>query len=248
MKANRKLTMALVVIGLNVMYIAPAAADFFGPPPPGDPSAYTGPFIGDTRNLEGTPLPNEGAFEGGLTGTEVDAGADNSVPVDQQILLQTFVIPSNTKPSPMFHARPFTQPLLRFEEFGPETLDPLAPPPADGFPIPAVGPLPEQDPLDVARSNPSGVDLENFLAQSGIAPFPTEFSNTTDLNPWQTQIESFLGRSLNTPPAEGRPPGQGWAHQRWTEFQPEVFFKTAQAGSRVNNGFRDPKQMHGECR
>jgi len=79
MNVNNKLTMALVAIGLNVVYIAPAAADFFGPPPPGDPSAYTGPFIGDTQNLINLPPANEGAFDGGLTGTEADAGADNSV-------------------------------------------------------------------------------------------------------------------------------------------------------------------------
>lgn len=34
------------------------------------------------------------------------------------------------------------------------------------------------------------------------------------------------------------------AHQRWTEFYPQVYFKTAQAGARVNGGFRDGRQLH----
>jgi hypothetical protein len=245
METNRKLTMALVAISLNLVYTQPAPADFFGPPPASDPSHYTGPNIGTkpAKDLVNLPPANEGAFDGGPTGTEADAGINNSVPIDQQNVLLN--IPSNSKPSPLFGAKPFSQLLLRFEEFGPEPLpDPSAPPPPNGFPVPAIGPLPEQDPSSVAMSNPAGADLEAFLAQPGIAPYPTEFSNTLDENPWKTQIEDFLGRSLLSPPAEGRPPGQGWAHQRWTEFHPQVFYKTAQAGSRENNGFRDSKQMH----
>ncbi len=69
-------------------------------------------------------------------------------------------------------------------------------------------------------------------------------SDTRDLNPWKADIEAFLGRPLKAPPAEGRPPGEGWSHQRWNEFLPRVFFKTAQAGARVNGGFRDSMQLH----
>jgi FtsP/CotA-like multicopper oxidase with cupredoxin domain len=112
------------------------------------------------------------------------------------------------------------------------------------FPGPVLGPAPEQDPISVAAGGPAGAVLEAFLAQDGIAPFPTEFSNTFDLNPWRQQIEDFLFRPLNEPPAEGRPPGKGWSHQRWNEFFPEVFFVTAQAGARENGGFRDQRQLH----
>src|SRR6185369_13191283 len=118
-----------------------------------------------------------------------------------------------------------------------------APAPADSFPIPTAGPAPEQEPM-VAASAPAGVNLEAFLAREGIAPFPTQFSNTAALNPWKAEIEGFLGRQLKHPPADGRPPGRGWAHQRWNEFFPQVFFKTAQAGARVNGGFRDQLQLH----
>ncbi|NIQ95152.1 MAG: hypothetical protein GWN87_13775, partial [Desulfuromonadales bacterium] len=107
-----------------------------------------------------------------------------------------------------------------FEEFGPEALNPAAPAPTLSFPGPAAGPAPEQDPLDPAKSGPAPAALEAFLAQEGIAPFPTEFSNVTESNPWQPDIENYLGRALDSPPAEGRPPGQGWAHQRWNEFYP----------------------------
>ena len=55
----------------------------------------------------------------------------------------------------------------------------------------------------------------------------------------------LLGRNLDNPPAEGRPPGQGWSHQRWEEFTPETYFQTATSGSRTNLGFRDRKQDHG---
>ncbi|MCB1909106.1 MAG: multicopper oxidase domain-containing protein [Rhodocyclaceae bacterium] len=188
------------------------------------------------------PPANEGAFEGGATGTHFDAWSENVLPPELQT---SFNVPTNGKASPLFDAESFAQQMIRFEEFGLERLDPAAPAPTMGFPRPEVGPAPEQSPVSVARSGPAGATLEAFLAQPGIAPFPSEFSNTLDLNPWEGDIENFLGRALDEPPAEGRPPGQGWAHQRWNEFRPQAFFKTAQAGSRVNGGFRDSKQLHG---
>ncbi|MDH3641444.1 MAG: multicopper oxidase domain-containing protein, partial [Gammaproteobacteria bacterium] len=63
-------------------------------------------------------------------------------------------------------------------------------------------------------------------------------------NPWQPEIEAFLGRQLVTPPAEGRPPGLGWSHQRWHEFKPRSYFQTATAPARANGGFRDARQNH----
>jgi hypothetical protein len=86
--------------------------------------------------------------------------------------------------------------------------------------------------------------LEDFLAQR-IWPNPSVFANTEDDNPWQKEIESFLGRDLKSPPAEGRPPGLGWSHQRWDDFTPTEYFQSAQAGARVNGGFRDSLQNHG---
>src|SRR6185369_5090382 len=208
--------------------LAPAATlDFFGPPPAGDPSAFTGPFIGlnfAQALLATLPPPNEGSFLGGPTGTAADAGINNVLPV----ALQTNAnVPTNSKPSPLFGAQSFTQKMLLFEEFGTEPLDSNTPTPLMPFPAPTLGAAPEQDPSSVAMSGPAGADLEAFLSQGGIAPFPTQFSNTLDVNPWKQEIEGFLGRRLHAPPAEGRPPGQGWSHQRWNEFFPQVFYKTA---------------------
>ncbi|HEU4405014.1 MAG TPA: multicopper oxidase domain-containing protein [Polyangiaceae bacterium] len=229
---------------LCTSFVALAAVmDTFGPPPAGDPSAFTGPAIGTAAAIDalaGLAPANEGAFEGGVTGTKEDAH-DNVV----TRLPGTGVdIPTGARPSPLFGALPFTQKLLLFEEFGRDVL-PGAPAAPNPFPQPATGPAPENDPGDPAATGPLGTALEAFLGQAGISPFPTEFANTTDANPWKTAIEAFLGRTLVTPPAEGRPPGKGWAHQRWNEFNPRVFFKTAQAGARVNHGFRDAKQRHG---
>jgi FtsP/CotA-like multicopper oxidase with cupredoxin domain len=229
---------------LTTSLVAMAAVlDTFGPPPAGDPSAFTGPAIGTTQaidNLAALPPANSGAFTGGPSGTYEDAH-ENIVARPPGSGIN---IPTEAPPSPLFGAQPFTQQLLLFEEFGRETLAgaPAAPNP---FPPPALGPAPENDPADLASSVPLGSALEGFLGQAGISPFPTEFSNTTDSNPWQPQIENFLGRALDTPPAEGRPPGKGWSHQRWNEFKPRVFFKTAQAGARVNQGLRNAKQRHG---
>jgi FtsP/CotA-like multicopper oxidase with cupredoxin domain len=237
-----KLLIGSFVFIVSFAGIAYGQLDFFGPPPAGDPSAFTGPFIGlefADDFLSTLPPAFEGAFEGA---THEDAGINNALPEARKTSAS---VPTNGRPSPLFGAQSFTQQMLLFEEFGTEKLDSTAPVPAMSFPVPTVGPGPEQDANDFAMSGPAGPLLEAFLAQQGIAPFPMEFSNTIDQNPWKLEIEDFLGRLLHAPPAEGRPPGQGWAHQRWNEFLPQVFFKTAQAGARVNGGFRDAKQMHG---
>jgi cytochrome c peroxidase/FtsP/CotA-like multicopper oxidase with cupredoxin domain len=181
---------------------------------------------------------NYGAFEGGLTGTKTDTRIDLAVPEEIQRGGGGYNIPTGAPPSPLFGAQPFTQKMIRFEEFGPE----IMPAEADiiqqgSFPLPVS-----------AQSGPVGVALDNFLAQD-IFPYPviSASQNPTEayeLNPWKADIEAFLGRGLSAPPAEGRPPGQWWAHQRYTEFPPKVYFQTAQAGARVNGGARDNKQRH----
>lgn len=242
MKYQRYLPWVFVMWSIGGVAVA-AVLDTFGPPPPGDPSAFTGPRIGEDEaidDLENLPPANEWAFEGGATGTAEDAH-DNIVTRPNGTGVD---IPTGAPPSPLYGAQPFTQQMLLFEEFGRDPLPgaPAAPLP---FPQPVVGPAPENDPAAIAASGPSGTALEAFLAQPGISPAPTEFTNDTVENPWRVRIEAFLGRTLSTPPAEGRPPGKGWSHQRWNEFKPKVFFKTAQAGARENRGFRTAKQRHG---
>jgi FtsP/CotA-like multicopper oxidase with cupredoxin domain len=149
-------------------------------------------------------------------------------------------IPTERAPSPLFGALPFSQKLLLFEEFGPQAMPASA---AGGW-----TPLPQ--PQD-AQSGPAPAALEGFLAQAGVSPYPTEFSNVIDTNPWKGAIEGFLGHALTAPPgsvagpAEGRPSGSQWSQQSWAEFFPQKFFKTAQAPARTNGGFRDALQRHG---
>jgi FtsP/CotA-like multicopper oxidase with cupredoxin domain len=176
---------------------------------------------------------SEGAFEGGDTGTSEDAGVN----INAGNLADSggnFDIPTGAPPSPLFGAQPWTQRMLRFEEFGPESLPcETCVSPGDPFPSPPN-----------ADSGPDSQDLDDYLRQ-GIYPYPTRHANETDRNPWETQIETFLGRQLDDPPCEGRPPGENWAHQRWDEFYPEIYFNTAQAGARTNLGLRDARQSHG---
>ncbi len=192
---------------------------------------------------------NEGAYEGGLTGTHLDTQVNLSVPEEvQRGGGGGFNIPTGSAPSRLTFAgmgavKPWSQKMIRFEEFGPQDLAGSPPLDAQGNPMPRPATditLPQ--PRD-AQSGPNGVLLDTFLAQD-LYPYPTEIANTVELNPWQGAIESFVGRQLESPPAEGRPPGPLWSHQRWDEFYPQTYFKTAQAGARDNGGLRDSLQSH----
>ena len=140
-------------------------------------------------------------------------------------------VPTGGRPSPTFGAEPFTQQLLLFEEFGTESL-PGTYREGRSLPMPAA--------LD---ATPDGSALDAFLRQR-LFPAPMRESNQTLLNPYSPMIEAMLGRPLDSAPAEGRPPGEGWAHQRWDEFGPKVYFQSAQTGARRNNGLRDSRQRH----
>ena len=179
--------------------------------------------------LAGLPPANEGAFEGGATGTHEDAAEQTLIP---EVDLTSNKFPTNGKPSPLFGATSFSQKLLLFEEFGTSSV-PTSFTPGGTLPLPTA--------LD---RGPDGAALDDFLAEP-IYPAPTRLANDRDENPWKPVIEAFLGRELDTPPAEGRPAGEGWAHQRWNEFPPEVYFKTTITGARQNNGLRDSRQRHG---
>ncbi|MFT5130581.1 MAG: hypothetical protein ACI8W8_004212, partial [Rhodothermales bacterium] len=185
---------------------------------------------------EDRPLAIAGALEGGATGTADDTAENNTLAEADQITQDIFEVPTNGPPSPLFGAAPFSQQMLRFEEFGTADLDlknSRKPHGWKNLPAPAG-----------TAELPPGHAVEQFLTQP-IWPTPTAYSNTTDRNPWEPIIESYLGRDLAHPPAEGRPPGVGWSHQRWDEFTPERYFQTATTGARMNGGFRDAVQKHG---
>jgi FtsP/CotA-like multicopper oxidase with cupredoxin domain len=233
-------------IGSLTLNVSQASGlDDFSEPPLTDPSHYRSQAVDvDAAMLQLTTLPhaNEGSFEvwgGHLTKSDVQSA--NALPPRLQ---SSFNFPTNGFPSPMFGALPWTQKLLLAEEFGTTRLDPAAPAGTLPFPPPRIGAAPFQDPANAARSGPAGAELDTFLKQTGLHPFPTRHSNTSPANPWKPFVERFLDRQLTHTPAEGRPPGEGWAHQRWNEFHPQAFFKTAQAGARPNGGIRDKVQMH----
>lgn len=144
---------------------------------------------------------------------------------------QTFDIPTDGPRSPTFGAQPFTQRVMLFEEFG-------------TFPMPTTActncaPLP---PVTSCFSGPSGTALDSFLRQP-LWPAPTREANTSRGSYWASAVGSCV-RPLATSAVEGRPPGEWYAHQRWEEFAPRIYFQTAQAGARVNNGLRDGWQRH----
>ncbi len=159
--------------------------------------------------------------------------------LDQISWLGTSDIPTEGTPSPLFGAMPFTQQMVLFEEFGLEKMPTGANAGYSLFPPPMN-----------AEHGPDPMQLEAFLAQDGVAPFPMRLANVMDTNPWKPDIEAFLGHPLVQPPAgvpgpaEGRPSGEDWAHQYWDTLFPQKFFKTAQAGARVNGGLRNAKQRH----
>jgi len=198
-----------------------------------DPSQLRDPLFGELPDdLEDA---HQGAFEGGFTESVEDTVVDNSVLEEQQREDGLFFnIPTNSSPSPLFGAEAFTQQMLRFEEFGYQRYDFLG----LGYGFGNILPAPEDGNLF-----PDSDKLDTFLSRF-VFPLPTKYSNTIDQNPWKTEIEEYLGRALMNPPAEGRPPGEGWSHQRWDEFRPTRFFKTVQTGARVNGGIRDTFQRH----
>ena len=244
----------LTVVGLTAMFTAASSfaatnqlGDWVGAPPDGDPSVLTGPII--SEELSDDLVDQIPAMEGALeiaNHAHADVGVDNGLNTGTQAegAGGGYDVPTGAAASPMFGALPFTQQLLRFEEFGLQKLDPAVVPGMSPFPAPSTGAAPYQDPSSLTASQPETTALDSFLAQPGIFPFPSEFSNILDPNPWTSEIEGFLDRALDGAPMEGRPGGQGWAHQRWNEFYPQTYFKTAHAGARVNGGIRDNLQMH----
>ncbi len=148
-----------------------------------------------------------------------------------------FDIPTGAAPSPVFGALPWSQELNLFEEFG-------------------TTPVPTTDcvgctalpPVQSCTSGPTGASLDTFLKQT-IYPLPGRNANVGGQNPWHSKINDCVyapqSKTLYTSVAEGRPSGEWFAHQRWGEFKPSVYFQSAQAGGRANGGLRDTRQRHG---
>jgi FtsP/CotA-like multicopper oxidase with cupredoxin domain len=104
-------------------------------------------------------------------------------------------------------------------------------------------------PVQVGRADsldtcPSGAQLDAVIT-GPVAPPPARTAQAGLQNPNKPLLELMFGRPVPDAPADGRPPGEGWAHQRYEEFPPQVYFQSAQSGARVNSGVRDSFQRHG---
>ena len=185
--------------------------------------------------LFGLVPTNEGSFEGGPTGTEHDTAVNSAIPESELISGRSYDVPTGSRPSPLFGARPFTQMMLRFEEFGTRSMPTsyTYAQPLESVPIPA-------DPTQC----PDPATMDGYLAQS-LYPEPGRHAETSEGNPWRPLISQFLGHDCPEAPAEGRPAGEAWSHQRYDEFPPQAWFQSCLTGSRTNNGLRDQAQMHG---
>jgi FtsP/CotA-like multicopper oxidase with cupredoxin domain len=141
-------------------------------------------------------------------------------------------IPTGGAPSPTGNAQPWSQQMMRFEEFGTK--------PMVGTGCSTCTPVP---PPQNCTLGPQSASIDTFLKQA-LKTAPTRLALTTSANPWEVAVEGCLGSSLAQTFAEGRPTGEWFAHQRWSEFAPKVYFQTAQAGARKNGGLRDTMQRH----
>ncbi|MDE0886774.1 MAG: hypothetical protein OSB70_14700, partial [Myxococcota bacterium] len=210
-----------------------------------------GQLIGEgTRQVNPPVASPGGVLTAGLRGGPLVVGRCN--------------VPTDASHSPLFDSKPFTQHMLRFEEFGSRPLDsdPSKAGCSQDYDSEQYGycsPLPQPTWSGVSNGGEyyaygqvSNRALDAALGQP-LYPYPTEYTNKDHPNPWEAAIVAehtgpmqplVAGDKYNTV-ADGRPPGPQFGHQRWNEFFPQVYTQTAQAGVRTNGGFRDSMQMHG---
>src|SRR5262245_60509180 len=152
-----------------------------------------------------------------------------------------FDIPTGAAPSPLYGALPFSQEMPLFEEFGTAAMPNTECINCGTLPKPGSG-------SSKCTGGPAGADLDEFLKKQ-IYPLPTRESNTAWKNPWKSEIADCVDfdpeHPFNDGVAEGRPGGEYFAHQRWSEFKATSYFQSATTGARRNGGLRDLKQRHG---
>ena len=142
-------------------------------------------------------------------------------------------IPTGAPRSPLLNgATPFSQKLMMYEEIGTRTLGESGPDAT--LPVPAA-----------CTGSPASAALDTFL-KTPLWPAPREKANDSDKNPWLAKINECLRpqEPFTKSPMEGRPPGDYFAHQRYSEFKPEAYVQTVTAGARTNTGLRDSEQRH----
>jgi FtsP/CotA-like multicopper oxidase with cupredoxin domain len=133
-------------------------------------------------------------------------------------------------------ATPFTAKLLMFEEFGLKNM-------SDSSISTSTLPIPND-----CNGIPDGPSLDHFLKED-LNSAPTPAADGTLSSPWEAKAKECLGLAADMAmPADGRPAGEWFAHQRWDEFYTKAsrlaYFQSAMTGARVNGGLRDKKQLH----
>ncbi len=160
-----------------------------------------------------------------------------------------FNAPSDLPPSPLCIAGqcalPFEDKMLVFDEFGTKPYSSsTSASNSHPFPIPADCTGMAGDSNKVALKT-FGTGLDNFLKED-LYSAPTRTADETARNPWEAMVIGCLPATAGMiMPADGRPTGEDFAHQRWDEFPTKEYFQTAMSGARVNGGLRDKQQLHG---
>jgi FtsP/CotA-like multicopper oxidase with cupredoxin domain len=119
-------------------------------------------------------------------------------------------VPTGTPPSPLFGAKPFTQPMNRL---------------ALQKPIPIM-----RTPVDNNPNNDQAVFVGTSERPGKRLSYHTDFT----ANPADPQFRNPI---TNRGPIEGRPPGEVFAHQRWSEFFPKVGYIMSDAPVAPNTRF-----------
>src|SRR5476649_1728095 len=124
-------------------------------------------------------------------------------------------IPTGAPPIPETAGLEFTQPLLRFDVLGPDS---------------------------------SASPADRLKSYASLSPQPLNSGPTAG---WANTIDTYDidpalvgGRIGLTGPAEGRPPDQDWAHQRWNEFLPGLAIEVTQEGDKTNPNGNIPFAFH----
>jgi FtsP/CotA-like multicopper oxidase with cupredoxin domain len=148
-------------------------------------------------------------------------------------------------------AAEFSAPMLMFEEFGTKDYSTSSNSPSSShpFPVPSDCNGMAGDPAALATFSDG---LDNFLKED-LQSVPTRRTDMSDTgqaitapNPWTAKVKDCLPATATMPymPADGRPGGEDFAHQRWDEFYAQRYFQSAQSGARINGGMRDNLQLH----
>lgn len=168
----------------------------------------------------------------------------------------TLTVPTGlVQPSPLFGAKAFSTPVVLFEEFGLQNYnDSNGQPQEDSSKSTLPRPIDTLTGQVDCTGNHDDGGLDSIIKNKELYPLPGEFShNEVDAqgkfiypNPWEEDIKTCMPTTATmNMPMDGRPDGEDFKHQRWSEFSPKKFFQSVQAGARPSRGARDKLQLHG---